>query len=183
MPFPAKTDRARILAAAMARVAGEGMDGLSLRSLATSLGLAPTALYRYFPSRAEMEAAIVAEVTGLIHARLLKAKGRKSPEPALRALSQAYVLFAREQPQFYRAFLARSMPCDGNEAAHEALWTFVLGEVTRVAGAKRAAEATVALWSFLHGFVELEAAGALTQEKPSSGLRWGLDAWFRAARR
>ena len=62
MVFPAKTDRARILSAAMDQLARDGMEKLSLRSLAASLNLAPNALYRYFASRSQLEAAIAAEI-------------------------------------------------------------------------------------------------------------------------
>ena len=67
MVFPAKTDRARILSAAMEQLARDGMEKLSLRSLAASLDLAPNALYRYFASRSQLEAAIAAEITDHLH--------------------------------------------------------------------------------------------------------------------
>jgi hypothetical protein len=44
----------------------------------------------------------------------------------------------------------------------------------------RAAQASVALWAFLHGAVALEAAEVLGESKPASGLGFGLDAWFMA---
>src|ERR1700733_16208712 len=75
MPFPAKTDRARILTAAMEQLASRGMEKLSLRSLAASLDLAPNALYRYFPSRSALGGALTVEITGQVHARLRKAAG------------------------------------------------------------------------------------------------------------
>ena len=183
MPFPAKTDRARILAAAMAQLASHGMEKLSLRSLAASLDLAPNALYRYFPSRLALEVALTAEITGQVHARLCKASGRKPPEQAIRALTKAYVSFSTEQPHLYNAFL---QPCAETEevedAAHEALWAFVLEQVARVTGPKKAPEAAVALWALLHGFVELKRAGVFQRGKPSTGFDWGMQAWLKAAR-
>lgn len=182
MAFPAKTDRGRILAAAMEQMASGGMEKMSLRSVAASLDLAPNALYRYFASRSELQAAITAEITEQVHAGLRKAAGRKAPEQALRALARAYVLFAREQRHLYEAFLT---PCDrtgDDDVAHTALWGFVLEQVERVSGAKNAAEAAVGLWAFLHGFVELERAGVFAEGKPLSGFRWGMNAWLKAAR-
>jgi AcrR family transcriptional regulator len=183
MPFPAKTDRARILAAAMEQLASHGIEKLSLRSLAASLGLAPNALYRYFSSRSALEVALTAEITGQVHARLRKAAGRKSPEQAIRAIVTAYVLFSTEQPYLYNAFL---QPCaedeEGGDPAHEALWAFVLEQVARVAGPKKAPEAAVALWALLHGFVELKRANVFQQGKPLTGFDWGLQAWLKAAR-
>jgi AcrR family transcriptional regulator len=183
MPFPAKTDRVRILAAAMEQLASGGMEKLSLRSLAASLDLAPTALYRYFSSRSVLEVALTAEIAGLLHARLRKAAGHKLPDPAIRALIKAYVSFSTEQPHLYNAFL---QPCEEaeqtEEPAHAALWAFVLEQVARITGPKHAPEAAVALWAMLHGFVELKRAGVFHQGKPLTGFDWGMQAWLKAAR-
>jgi AcrR family transcriptional regulator len=184
MPFPAKTDRARILAAAMEQLASRGMEKLSLRSLAASLDLAPNALYRYFPSRSALEGALIGEITQQVHARLRGAAGRKSPEQAIRAIARAYVSFSSEQPYLYQAFLQPCVaPEEGEDLAHAALWTFVLEQVARVTGPKKAPEAAVALWALLHGFVELRRAGVFDLDnKPPTGFDWGMQAWLTAAR-
>jgi AcrR family transcriptional regulator len=182
MVFPAKTDRARILSAAMEQLARDGMEKLSLRSLAASLDLAPNALYRYFASRSQLEAAITAEITEHVHEGLRKAAGRKSPEQAIRALVRSYIRFAHDQKHFYDAFVRPCVETPAGEAAHVALWNFVLEQVGRISGPKKAPEAATALWALLHGFVGLERAGVFDRRKPASGFDWGLQAWFRAAR-
>jgi AcrR family transcriptional regulator len=182
MVFPAKTDRARILAAAMEQLAREGMEKLSLRSVAASLDLAPNALYRYFASRSQLEAAIAAEITAHVHESLGKAAARKPPEQAIRALVRAYIRFAHEHKHLYEAFVRPCVETSEGEAAHVALWDFVLEQVGRVSGPKKAAEAAIALWALLHGFIGLANAGVFERDKPRSGFDWGLQAWFRAAR-
>jgi len=52
--------------------------------------------------------------------------------------------------------------------------------VQRIAGSGRAAQASVALWAFLHGAVALEAAQVLGEIKPASGLEFGFEAWLMA---
>ena len=182
MAFPAKTDRSSILAAAMEQLASDGMQKLSLRSVAATLDLAPNALYRYFSSRSQLQAALIAEITEQVHAALLKATARKAPEPAIRALTRAYLSFAREQRHFYDAFLTPCLETPEGETAHAALWDFVLGQVARISGSEKAAEAAVGLWAFLHGFVELQTLGVFGNGKPLSGFDWSLNAWFKAAR-
>lgn len=182
MVFPAKTDRARILSAAMEQLSRDGMEKLSLRSLAASLDLAPNALYRYFASRSQLEAAIAAAVTDHVHDALRKAAGRKQPEQAIRALLRAYLRFAHEQRHFYEVFLRPCAETPEGDAAHVALWNFVLEQVGRVSGPKKAPQAAIALWALLHGFIGLESAGVFEQDKPRSGFDWGLQAWLRAAR-
>ena len=62
----------------------------------------------------------------------------------------------------------------------QSLWTFTVEQVQRIAGSERAAQASVALWAFLHGAAVLEAAQVLGERKPASGLEFGLDAWLMA---
>jgi hypothetical protein len=64
--------------------------------------------------------------------------------------------------------------------SHQSLWMFTVEQVRRVAGSDRAAEASVALWAFLHGAVALEAAQVFGESKPATGLEFGLNAWFMA---
>lgn len=181
MVFPAKTDRTRILSAAMEQLRRDGMEKLSLRSLAASLDLAPNALYRYFASRSELEAAIAAEITEYVHQGLRKAAGRKAPKQAIQALVGAYLRFAHEQKHLYDVFLKPCTETPEGEAAHVALWNFVLEQVDRVTGPKKAPEAAIALWALLHGFIGLANAGVFDRGKPRSGFDWGLQAWFRAS--
>ena len=57
---------------------------------------------------------------------------------------------------------------------------FTVEQVQRIAGSDRAAQASVALWAFLHGAVSLEAAQVFGEHKPASGLEFGLAAWLMA---
>ncbi|MBB5057790.1 AcrR family transcriptional regulator [Granulicella aggregans] len=181
MAFPSKTDRAQILAAAMEQLEREGMQRLSLRSLAASLGLATNALYRYFEDRSHLEAALVAQITLKMRETLVKAAGRKQPEAAVRAMARAYLKFAHERRFLYEAWIKPCTHTQESQIAHESLWGFVAGLVAQIAGETRAPEAATALWAFLHGFVELEAAGVFQQGKPLSSFEWGLTAWLDAA--
>ncbi len=67
-----------------------------------------------------------------------------------------------------------------NATSHLSLWAFTVGQVQRIAGSDRAAEASVALWAFLHGAVTLEAAQVLGEIKPASGIEFGFEAWLTA---
>jgi AcrR family transcriptional regulator len=51
----------QILSAARAQLATEGSSGLSLRAIARELGMASSAVYRYFPSRDELLTALIIE--------------------------------------------------------------------------------------------------------------------------
>jgi hypothetical protein len=74
-----------------------------------------------------------------------------------------------------------SLHAPGPDAtSHLSLWTFTVEQVQRIAGSDRAAQASVALWAFLHGAATLEAAQVLGEIKPASGLEFGFEAWLMA---
>lgn len=181
MAYPAKTDRGRILAAAIEQVEQQGLRGLSLRALASSLGLTPNALYRYFADRAVLEAALAGEVARLLRLAMKRAAKNGSPEQAIRSIARVYLEFARRRPRLYDLLL---LPCDTEEeqaTPHQELWLFVLERVSALTGANRANEATMAFWAYLHGMAQLEAVKVFGDVKPRKAFEYGLDAWLLAA--
>jgi AcrR family transcriptional regulator len=181
MPYPSKTDRKTILAAALKQLARDGVRSMSLRSLAASLGVAPNALYRYFADRAALESAISAESARQLRSVLKRAARNKGPADAVRSMALAYVRFARENPHLYELLTAPCTPSEEDAESHRDLWNFVVDQVALISTQYRAREGAVALWALLHGTVALEAAGVFGEEKPFSGFQFGLDAWLRAA--
>ena len=184
MAYPAKTDRASILNAAMKQVADEGVESLAIRSVASTLGLAPNALYRYFESLAALEAAVAEEARLQMLEVMQKAAGRKGPPESIRAVSEAYLRFAREQPRVFALYLKtsgahsdspqRTPQCTRNTE-------FFLMQVTRVYGEKRAWEASLALRAFLHGLAVLREAGVLSAAQSSTSLKFSLQMWIDGA--
>jgi AcrR family transcriptional regulator len=182
MAYPSKTGRAAILAAAMELLGREGLRGMSLRAVATSLQLAPNALYRYFADREHLEAAVAAEVAATLHAVLFQAGRRRPPEQSIRSIARAYMRFAKEQHWLYEALLVRR-PVTGEDAvAPQQLWLFVVEQVSHLSGEARAPEAAVALWAFLHGMAALQSAEMFNQKKPFRSLEFGLNAWMEACK-
>jgi AcrR family transcriptional regulator len=179
MPYPSKTDRQTILSAAVKNLAHGGIRDLSLRNLAASLDLTPTAIYRYFSDRPALEAALANEAARQLEQALRKAAGGGEPVITIRKMSSAYIKFARDHRHLYAVMMSLHAP-EHDATFRHSLWTFTVEQVQRVAGASQAAEASVALWAFLHGAVALEAAQVFGERKPASGLEFGLDAWFMA---
>jgi AcrR family transcriptional regulator len=179
VPYPSKTDRKTILSAALKELAHGGIRDLSLRNIAASLGLAPNAIYRYFADRRALEAALSSEAARQMEVALRRAADGCEPLTAVREMSSAYSRFAKDNPHLYEAMMSFHAP--GHDAAsHESLWKFTVEQVQRIAGSDRAAQASVALWAFLHGAVALEAAQVFGEIKPASGLEFGFEAWLMA---
>jgi len=61
-PSRERLTRDRIVETALALVDDEGLDALSLRGVATALGVSPMALYRYFTTRDDLADAVVIEL-------------------------------------------------------------------------------------------------------------------------
>jgi AcrR family transcriptional regulator len=179
MPYPSKTDRQTILAAAVKHLARAGIRDLSLRSLAASLDLAPNAIYRYFSDRSALEAALAGEAARQMEMALRKAADAREPVATIREMSSAYIIFARDNPHLYDMMMSPHVP-KHDATLHQSLWAFTVEQVQRIAGSDQAAQASVALWAFLHGAVALDAAEVFGESKPASGLGFGLDAWFMA---
>lgn len=179
MPYPSKTDRHAILSAAVKQLARAGIRDLSLRNLAASLHIAPNAIYRYFSDRSALEAALASEAARQMESVLRKAAEAHEPVTAIREMAYAYIRFARDNRHLYDVMMNPLVP-EHDATFHQSLWAFTVERVQLIAGKHRAAEASVALWAFLHGAVALAAAEVFDETKPASGLGFGIEAWFIA---
>lgn len=181
MAYPAKTDRAKILAAAMELVEKEGVEKLAIRSLAAALELAPNALYRYFDSLADLEVALGEEARHRVLIAMQEQVGSQGPAETIRAISEAYLRFAHEHPRVFALYLktpadhtVRTPQCERNTE-------FFLEHVARVYGAERAWDASHALWALLQGMAVLREADVLREEHLVSGFDLGLQCWINGA--
>ena len=182
MARPLSTDKKTIVAAAVNLLAQNGLRGMSIRSVAGAVGLAPNAMYSYFVDREQLEAAVAAEVAGRLHSMLLKACAKRTSEESIRSLAKAFLRFAKEQHLIYEALVV-PRPASGEDAiVPEQLWLFFVEQVRRVAGDSKSREAAVALWAFLHGIASLQSAQAFSEEKPVRSFEFGLSAWIEAAK-
>ena len=178
MPYPPKTDREAILASAVEQVVSKGINNLSLRGLAASLNIAPNALYRYFPNRAQLENAVADESARRLHQLLRRAVGKKAPADSIRSMARAYLKFAREQPALYQSMMTPDAEPAEACCAHDELWLFVVDQVARIADKSAAPDAAVVLWAFLHGMAGLQAAQVLGDAKPGTAFAFGIMAWL-----
>ena len=110
MPYPSKTDRQTILSAAVKDLAHGGIRDLSLRNLAASLDLAPTAIYRYFSDRSALEAALANEAARQLELALRKAADGCEPVTTIREMSSAYIKFARDNRHLYEVMMSLHAP-------------------------------------------------------------------------
>ena len=154
--------RAAVLAAAAEVIARDGVDQLSLRSIAVELGVSHTAPRHHFGSREGVFTALAREAYGLLADALEDAAAGSD----FAAVGVAYVLFAVHHPGHF-AVMFRPELVDGadTELQHAQQRTAAqLNAGARTHGDESAegiAVAAIAAWSLVHGMATLKLSGAL----------------------
>ncbi len=161
MSYPRKLSRETILEVALDTLESEGLQALSMRALASGLQVAPNALYRYFPGKAELVAALAEEGSRILLDALRTASAGQPPLLALRTLARAYLDFARSRPALYQVKMAEVRSGEQAPPSHDAIWAFVLELADALPLAHDPRDVGTALWAGLHGLVELDRLNLL----------------------
>jgi len=83
-----KLEEAHVLDAALALVASEGLEALTIGALARHLAVSPSGLYRYFESKGDLVVALQLKAIDVYEARVRDALERQ--EPAVHRLRRAW---------------------------------------------------------------------------------------------
>jgi len=129
----------------------EGPGAMTMRRIATELGIQAPSLYKHFPDKRALEAAVIAEGLRDFGAALGAALATGG-EP-LKAVAGAYRAFALEHPHLYRLMNDGPLPRDLLPAGLE---DGVATPLVTFFGDR--ARARVA-WATAHGLLSLELAG------------------------
>lgn len=144
------TPRARQIAeAARELIDAEGVDALSMRTLAGRVGIRASSLYKHFESKEALEAAVISAVFEEL-AILCEAVAEESDEP-LFALADAHRDYARRHPHLYRLVTERPL---NRPALVEGIEERAALPLILAAGEDR--DLARAIWAFGHGMAILE---------------------------
>jgi AcrR family transcriptional regulator len=151
--------RDAILAASASAIARDGIGGLSLRAIATDLGVSHTAFRRHFGSREGVLNALAVQGNRWL-ADELRAAGKGS----FRDVGVAYVRFALTRPgHFTVMFRPDLLDNDDPElTAARADALAQLREGVQGLGTSDPTAAQVAGWGMVHGIAMLALTGSLT---------------------
>jgi AcrR family transcriptional regulator len=165
--------RSAALAAALALLEREGAEAITMRAVAKAVGVDHRALYRHFPDRDAVLAAVAAQGYG----DLLKAF-RASSDVArpLHAAFSAYVRFALARPHLSALMLSRSRAAiDGDAALNAAVFAVLehLMAAARTALGPGASSETAKALAFAglssaYGMVSLAATQTLMPRSPDA---------------
>ncbi len=106
-----------IFEAARQELATEGAPGLSLRAVARRLGMAPSALYRYFPNRNALLTALIIDAYEQLGAAAAAADTGRDPARRWRSVARAVRAWAAEHPHEWA--LLYGSPVPGYEAPRD----------------------------------------------------------------
>jgi AcrR family transcriptional regulator len=137
--------RDEIVAAALALLEQEGADGLSMRRIAERVGMRAASIYKHFPNKEALEAAVIS--VGFE----TQAAAFERADDGLEALAGSYRAFARERPDLYRLMTERSL---NRELLAEGAEARAAAPVIAAAGGD--ADLARAAWAFAHGMTILE---------------------------
>jgi AcrR family transcriptional regulator len=150
--------RAALLRAAFNLARGGGPPTVTLRAAAREVGITATAVYRHFTTVEELLAAVKCRSLRVLAERMDGAvsgaggdggrggDGGGGAGQRIRAVAEAYVSFARENPGLF------AMACHGGVEDALALVSERVGDVPRSTG--------LAVWSALHGVAALPGSEA-----------------------
>ncbi len=159
--------RARILDAARDRFLAEGLGGLSMRGIASKVGVSSMTLYLYYDSRHDIVRHIVAEGFRLLNEAVGSAEG-KDGAARIPKMCDAYLKWANDNPKYYAAMFNVATESLGGEPdpmlAEPTGQVMKMLEAAYAEGSKAdASKKAAAAWAALHGLAMLSIGGQLGQ--------------------
>jgi AcrR family transcriptional regulator len=160
-----------VVAAATHLFATEGYEAVTMRALASRLGVSPMTAYRYFEDKEDLFAAVKTEAFRRFADRQAASIREVEPRQRVKRLGRAYVQFALDEPDAYRIMFElrgqtkRTYP--ELEAEQERAFSYLRTAVEDAveAGVIEGDALTLAhlAWAQVHGIASLYLAGKLNK--------------------
>jgi AcrR family transcriptional regulator len=153
--------RSALIEAGLAQLAQSDEQHVSLRELARQVGVSPTAVYRHFPDKNALLAALAeAGVAWLGEAQRLASAAAGGGAAGFAATGRAYVRFALAHPALFRLTFTHgdyaAAPTHSSDAASQMLRSYA-----EQFGGADAERLTLQAWAVAHGLAMLMLDGRL----------------------
>lgn len=159
--------RGQLLDIARSIVVHQGTADFSLREVARRAGLSPAAVYRHFASKEALIDEVCAIGFQKLCMYLLSATNEKTARARLDASGDAYLRFALENPEDYRAIFMT--PSRGRKPGTPGeSFQLLMDRVRECMDAKvlkrgDVREVSVSIWAHVHGLASLRLSGHLAE--------------------
>ncbi len=186
---PTADMRGALLTSAAEILETEGPDGLSVRRIAATAGVAPMGVYNHFDSKNGIIEALFIDGFERLRDAITAIGDEPDPYEALREAGRRYRALALAHPMVYRLMFLRAVPgFEPSPAAVEIAghaFDSLVAAVTRAMAAGVLADGTPTeiaqiIWSNVHGWVSLELMGMI--EDPDAGFDLGCRSVLRGLR-
>lgn len=160
-PAPARTSNSEIVAAGRELLEAGGLGSVTMQAVAAQVGVRAPSLYKRFPSRDALIAAITTATLKDLGELLAPLSHDPDASAGLRELALAYRAFAWANPRAFE-LLYMNLPLDSRPSVEDTAraTTPVLALAERLVGPERALEAARLITAFANGFISMELAGA-----------------------
>ena len=111
-----------------------GASGLSLRAAAALPDVRAPSLYRCFPQKEALEAAVAANVLAAVLAALPTASESEDPGTGFRQTAEAYLRFAREHFSLYALVMQNRLSRAYETEAGQDVWNLLVAVASDVSG-------------------------------------------------
>ncbi len=171
--------RRALLEEAVRTITLHGVDGLTLREAGHRLGVSRTALYRHFPSKAALLAAVARDGFQRFAHALASSRDEGAADAALQRMGAAYVEFALDNPSHYRVMFGNfRSQCEWDpELTTEARASFqvLVDAVAMLHGRGRLdggdpEHLAYLIWATVHGIAMLAIDGQLGPDPRTQAL-------------
>ncbi len=177
-----KVDLDRIRTEAVSLANRDGLESLSIGELAAALGIRPPSLYTHVDGLGAVRRLLALHGLRELEQGVARLTAGKSGPEAIRALLNGYRQFARNNPGVYSAMLAttdREDP-ERREAVERLVQTLTASLHDYAFVGPQRVHVFRCLRSLVHGFVSLEASGALNNPvSRDESFEWMVEAFLR----
>ncbi|QNE33173.1 TetR family transcriptional regulator [Sphingomonas sp. NBWT7] len=150
--------RSALIEAGVAAVEASGADALSLRELARTVGVSPTAVYRHFPDKQALVAALArVALDRLAASQAAAAQAAGGGKAGFQATGAAYVRFALANPGLFRLFTAHPIDAiaPAGDASVDAMAMLQANAAALAPPSVDPAIFALQSWSLVHGLAML----------------------------
>ncbi|WEK42255.1 MAG: WHG domain-containing protein [Candidatus Sphingomonas colombiensis] len=172
--------RAALVTAGLGLIEEQSADDLSLRELARRVGVSATAVYRHFPDKAALMAALAREALERLAAAQRAASERAGGGMAgFEATGAAYVRFARDNPGLFRLVFAHPAPQGMREKDDDAMAMLQAAAVALAPAGTDPAAFALGAWSLAHGLAMLMLDGQVEVDDATIDRVIDVSGWVR----